>query len=183
MRPLGSRASECNQDFTPTTHRALKEQPLPLLTLDYAPECILLSMQTASIQIGELAKRTTLSIDAIRFYEKRQLLPKPARSTGGFRLYSTDDLERLLFIRQIHGLGFSLREIRELVELRTRKVDACETVRELLKHKLIVIRAKRRELEELETQLMTDLRKCNKELLHRRRHTPCACPVLDEVAK
>jgi MerR family transcriptional regulator, copper efflux regulator len=140
-------------------------------------------MQTAFIQIGELAKRTTLSIDAIRFYEKRQLLPKPPRSTGGFRLYSTDDLERLLFIRQIHGLGFSLREIRELVELRTRKVDACETVRELLKHKLIVIRAKRRELEELETQLMTDLRKCNKELLHRKRHTACACPVLDEVAK
>jgi MerR family transcriptional regulator, copper efflux regulator len=137
-------------------------------------------MQTAFIQIGELAKRTTLSIDAIRFYEKRQLLPKPPRSTGGFRLYSTDDLERLLFIRQIHGLGFSLREIRELVELRTRKVDACETVRELLKHKLIVIRAKRRELEELETQLMTDLRKCNKELLHRKRHTACACPVLDE---
>lgn len=140
-------------------------------------------MQTAFLQIGELAKRTTLSIDAIRFYEKRQLLPKPPRSTGGFRLYSTDDLERLLFIRQIHGLGFSLREIRELVELRTRKVDVCETVRELLKHKLILIRAKRRELEELEAQLRTDLKKCNKELLHRKRHAACACPVLDEVAK
>lgn len=140
-------------------------------------------MQAAPIQIGELAKRTALSIDAIRFYEKRQLLPKATRSTGGFRLYSTDDLERLLFIRQIHGLGFSLREIRELVELRTRKVDACETVRELLKHKLTVIRTKKRELEELESQLMTDLRKCNKELLHRKRHVACACPVLDEVAK
>ena len=135
------------------------------------------------IQIGELAKRTTLSIDAIRFYEKRQLLPKAARSAGGFRLYSTEDLERLLFIRQIHGLGFSLREIRELVDLRTRKVDACETVRKLLKHKLIVIRAKRRELQALESELMIDLRKCNKELLHRKRHTACACPVLDEVAR
>jgi DNA-binding transcriptional MerR regulator len=140
-------------------------------------------METQPIQIGELARRASLSVDAIRFYERRSLLPKAARSTGGFRLYSTDDLERLLFIRQIHGLGFSLREIRELVELRTRKVDACETVRELLKHKLTVIRAKRRELEELETQLMTDLRKCNKELLHRKRHTACACPVLDEAAK
>jgi DNA-binding transcriptional MerR regulator len=144
---------------------------------------MLSSMQAASIQIGELAKRTTLSVDAIRFYEKRQLLPKAARSTGGFRLYSTDDLERLLFIRQIHGLGFSLREIRELVDLRTRKVDACEAVRELLKHKLTVIRAKRQELQELESQLMSDLRKCNKELLHRKRHAACACPVLDEVAK
>ena len=171
--------------FAPTKRRnpCFKRTDSPLLTLDYAPECKLLSMQAASIQIGELAKRTTLSVDAIRFYEKRQLLPKAARSTGGFRLYSTDDLERPLFIRQIHGLGFSLREIRELVDLRTKKVDACETVRELLKHKLTDIRAKRRELEELETQLTADLRKCNKELLHRKRHTACACPVLDEVAK
>ena len=140
-------------------------------------------MQATSIQIGELAKRTALSIDAIRFYEKRQLLPKATRSSGGFRLYSTDDLERLLFIRQIQGLGFSLREIRELMDLRARKVDACETVRELLKHKLTIIRAKRRELQELESELMADLRKCNKELLHRKGHTACACPVLDEVAK
>jgi len=88
-------------------------------------------MQAASIQIGELAKRTALSIDAIRFYEKRQLLSKATRSSGGFRLYSTDDLERLLFIRQIQRLGFSLREIRELLDLRAKKVDACETVREL----------------------------------------------------
>jgi DNA-binding transcriptional MerR regulator len=140
-------------------------------------------MGTQPLQIGALAKRTSLSIDAIRFYERRALLPKAARSTGGFRLYSTDDLERLLFIRQIHGLGFSLREIRELVELRTRKVDACETVRQLLKHKLTVIRAKRRELQGLESQLTADLRKCNKELRHRKRHTACACPVLDEVTK
>lgn len=140
-------------------------------------------MGTQPIQIGELAKRTSLSVDAIRFYEKQDLLPRAARSSGGFRLYSRNDLERVLFIRQIHGLGFSLREIRELVELRTRKVDACETVRALLKRKLSVIRAKRRELEGLESQLMTDLRKCNKELLHRKRHTAGACPVLDEVAK
>ena len=140
-------------------------------------------METGSIQIGELAKRTSLSIDAIRFYEKRQLLPRATRSSGGFRLYSTYDLDRLLFIRQIQGLGFSLREIRELVDLRARKVDACETVRELLKHKLTIIRAKRRGLQELESELMADLRKCNKELLHRKRHTACACPVLDEVSK
>src|SRR5882724_207232 len=59
-------------------------------------------METQPIQIGELARRTSLSVDAIRFYERRDLLPKAARSTGGFRLYSTDDLERVLFIRQIH---------------------------------------------------------------------------------
>jgi DNA-binding transcriptional MerR regulator len=78
------------------------------------------------MQIGELAKRTTLTVDTIRFYERRQLLPKASRSTGGFRLYTTGDVEQLHFVRQMHELGFSLREIRELIELRTRKIAACE---------------------------------------------------------
>lgn len=140
-------------------------------------------MQTAVIQIGELAKRTTLSIDAIRFYEKRQLLPKAIRSSGGFRLYTTGDIERLGFVRQMHGLGFSLREIKELADLRTEKIEACESVRDLLKHRLNDVRRKLRELETLESQLVIDLRKCNKELKHRREHTASACPVLDGVAR
>jgi DNA-binding transcriptional MerR regulator len=135
----------------------------------------------AAMQIGELAKRTTLSIDAIRFYEKRELLPKATRSTGGFRLYTTGDVEQLQFIRQMHEMGFSLREIRELIELRTMKVAACESVRELLKDKLVDVRAKMHELQNLESELMADLRKCNKELKRRQRHAASACPVLEQV--
>jgi len=142
---------------------------------------MLMYVEMAAMQIGELAKRTTLSIDAIRFYEKRQLLPKAIRSSGGFRLYTTGDIEQLHFIRQMHELGFSLREIRELIDLRTRKVAACESVRELLKSKLVGVRAKLQELQKLESELMADLRKCNKELKHRQRHAASACPVLDEV--
>lgn len=138
-------------------------------------------MQTAVIQIGELAKQTTLSVDAIRFYEKRHLLPKAARSSGGFRLYTASDVDQLRFIRQMHELGFSLREIRELMELRTRKAAACESVRELFKHKLVAVRAKMRELRKLESDLMADLRKCNKEMKRRQRHAACACPVLEEA--
>jgi DNA-binding transcriptional MerR regulator len=139
-------------------------------------------MQTAALQIGALAKRTMLTVDAIRFYEKRHLLPKATRTAGGFRLYTTDDIDRLHFIRQMHGLGFSLREVAELVDLRARTIEACESVRELLKHKVADIRAKMRELQRLETELAADLRKCNKELKHRQRHVACACPVLEEVA-
>lgn len=138
-------------------------------------------MQTSGIQIGELAKQTTLTVDTIRFYEKRCLLPKAPRTSGGFRLYTPDDIERLQFIRQMHGLGFSLREIGELIDLRTRKIDACESVRELLKHKVADIRAKMRELQRLESELVADLQKCNKELKHRQRHAACACPVLEGV--
>jgi len=81
----------------------------------------------------------------------------------------------------MHELGFSLREIRELIDLRTRKVAACESVRELLKSKLVGVRAKLQELQKLESELMADLRKCNKELKRRQRHAASACPVLDEV--
>ena len=87
----------------------------------------------ATMQIGEVAKRISLTVDAIRFYERRKLLPKAVRSVGRFRLYGEGTIERLRFIQQMQGLGFSLREVGELIQLRERKVDACESVRELLK--------------------------------------------------
>jgi DNA-binding transcriptional MerR regulator len=134
------------------------------------------------MQIGEVAKRTALSVDAIRFYEKRKLLPKAVRSTGRFRLYGAGTIERLHFIQQMQGLGFSLREVGELIQLRGRKVDACESVKRLLQAKLIDVRAKVQELRHLESDIEMDLRKCSHELNHRRRHAACACPVLEEVA-
>jgi DNA-binding transcriptional MerR regulator len=136
----------------------------------------------AAIQIGEVAKRSSLTVDAIRFYEKRKLLPKADRSAGRFRLYGDGTIERLRFIQQMQGLGFSLREVGELIQLRERKVEACESVKELLGVKLIDVRAKLQELRHLESELETDLRKCNRELNHRRGHVAHACPVLEEVA-
>ena len=84
----------------------------------------------SAFQIGELAKRSHLSVDAIRFYERRKLLPIPIRTTGRFRLYTDNDVERLRFIRQMQTLGFSLTEITRLALLRTDKNHACESVRE-----------------------------------------------------
>jgi DNA-binding transcriptional MerR regulator len=109
-------------------------------------------------------------------------LPKAVRSAGRFRLYGASTVERLHFIQHMQGLGFSLREVGELVRLRERKVDACESVKELLNAKLTDVRAKLQELRHLESELETDLRKCNRELNHRRRHAACACPVLEDVA-
>jgi len=138
--------------------------------------------RTATMQIGELAKRTALTVDAIRFYEKRRLLPKPVRSAGRFRLYTDDDMERVRFIQQVQGLGFSLVEIRELIDLRTHRVDACESMRRLLNGKLSDVRAKMQELKGLESELTTDLRKCTQELKCRLRHAAGSCPVLEQVA-
>lgn len=137
----------------------------------------------APMHIGEVAQRASLTVDTIRFYEKSNLLPKAERSAGRFRLYTESALERIHFIRQMQRLGFSLREIRGLTQLRERKVDGCEWVQELLNAKLTDIRAKLNDLRLLESELEADLCKCNLELRHRRRHPARVCPVLEEAAR
>jgi len=130
------------------------------------------------MQIGKVAKLTALTVDAIRFYERRSLLPKPARTVGRFRLYTGDDVLRLDFIRRMQDLGFSLSEIKQLLELRERRLNACDEVSALLKTKLENVRSKISELQKLEVELAVDLRKCNRELKSREKHGPRSCPVL-----
>ena len=70
------------------------------------------------MQIGSVAKQIGLSVDAIRFYERNALLPRPPRTQGGFCQYAESDVETLAFIRRVQGLGFKLSKIRGLLELR-----------------------------------------------------------------
>jgi MerR family copper efflux transcriptional regulator len=64
-----------------------------------------------SLTIGRVAQQADVSIDTVRFYEQRGLLPKPARTATGYRLYSADTVDRLHFIRRSKALGFTLEEI------------------------------------------------------------------------
>ena len=135
-----------------------------------------------ALQIGDVAQETGLTVDAIRFYEKQSLLPRPARTAGGFRLYSGESVERLHFIQQAQTLGFSLAEIRELLLLRDEKLQACSHVRELLQRKLESVRQKIEQLQTLESDLKGALRNCDRSL---KRHTSVeeeCCPVLEQIA-
>jgi len=143
------------------------------------------SIQTAlqaTFQIGEVAKRTALSIDAIRFYERRKLLPTPIRSAGRFRLYTTGDIERLRFVQRMQRLGFSLEEVKQLMAIRADREHACASVRQFLKTKLEGLSTRIRDLQELETELRSDLGKCN-HALKRQRGKTCMCPVLEEIER
>lgn len=74
--------------------------------------------QTGStMHIGELAERTGLSLRTIRHYDAVGLLPATSRTEGGFRVYTEDDAERLMLIKQMKPLGFSLEEMAEIQEL------------------------------------------------------------------
>ena len=133
-----------------------------------------------TFQIGELSRRTALSIDAIRFYERRKLLPPASRSAGRFRLYRAEDIDRLRFVQRMQRLGFSLDEIRELTGIRADEAHACAAVRQFLKMKLAEVSGKIRELQQLRSELTTDLSKCDR-VLKQQRGKACTCPVLEEA--
>jgi DNA-binding transcriptional MerR regulator len=72
------------------------------------------------MQIGDVAERTGLSLRTIRHYEEVGLLPEAERSPGGFRLYGDDAVQRLLLLKQMKPLGFTLDEMRDMLEIRDR---------------------------------------------------------------
>lgn len=128
------------------------------------------------MQIGAVAKRVGLSVDAIRFYERNSLLPRPPRTLGGFRQYAERDVETLAFIRRVQSLGFKLREIRGFLRLRGNRLQPCSPVRRRLQEKLVDVRQKRADLQKLERELRSALRSCDKELRKSHAH----CPILRE---
>ena len=139
-------------------------------------------MATKGIQIGKVSEQTGLSVDAIRFYEKQQLLDRPPRTDGGFRIFMAEHVERIQFIRHAQDLGFSLPEIRELLVLQHDQGQACSHVRDLLQAKVAAVRNKIRELDILQRQLAKSLRKCERQLkVSGNSHKGC-CPVLEEIA-
>jgi DNA-binding transcriptional MerR regulator len=128
------------------------------------------------MQIGVVAKKIGLSVDAIRFYERNGLLPRPPRTAGGFRRYGENDVETLAFVRRVQGLGFKLSEIRGLLRLRGNRVQPCAPVRLRLKEKLADVQRKLSDLHKLDHELRLALRGCNKEMRKRHAH----CPILTD---
>jgi DNA-binding transcriptional MerR regulator len=134
-----------------------------------------------NLQIGEVARRTGLTVDAIRFYEKSGLLPHPARSMSGYRLYRASALEDLAFIQKAQRLGFSLDEIRQLFAIQRHPREVCSHVRDLIAQKLSTVRKKIEELRSLEAGLSDALKRCQRTMRPTTRHSGI-CPVLKEIA-
>jgi len=130
------------------------------------------------MQIGIVAKKVGLSVDAIRFYERNALLRRAPRTEGGFRQYGEDDLETLVFIRRVQSLGFKLDEIRSILSLRGSRLQPCAPVRRL-QEKLTDVQRKVADLQRLEGELRLALRSCDKEL----RKSPAHCPIFREKIK
>ncbi|WP_243663582.1 MerR family transcriptional regulator [Rhodothermus marinus] len=102
---------------------------------------------------GELARRVGVRPSTIRYYEQQGLLPAPARTARGYRIYTEDDVVRLRFIRRAQALGFSLRTIRELLQLEASGEQAAEVARAQALRHLQEVRRRLRDLQRLEAVL------------------------------
>ena len=113
------------------------------------------------LRIGELAKSPDCLLQTVRFYESEGLLLEPARSEGNFRLYDDVHLQRLLFIRRCRAKDMTLGEIRQLLSFRDRPELDCGEVNSLVDSHIAQVRAKIKELRELERELTELRRSCD----------------------
>ena len=88
------------------------------------------------LKIGEVSKRSGLGIEALRFYERSGLLERPLRTESGYRVYDEAVLERLAFIKQAQALGFSLDEVKRIMDDARAGKSPCDEVREILRRRL-----------------------------------------------
>lgn len=109
--------------------------------------------------IGTLAAETGTPVETIRYYERAGVIPRARRSTGGYRLYSSDDAQRLRFIRRARELGFSLQQARELAGLSRDPSQRCDGICNIAQAHLVAVEEKIRQLAEIRRKL-SKLAKC-----------------------
>jgi DNA-binding transcriptional MerR regulator len=114
------------------------------------------------LKIGEVSKRSGVGVEALRFYEKSGLLDRPSRTYAGYRVYGEDVLERLAFIRQAQALGFSLEEIRRIVEDARKGQSPCDEVREIVRRRMEELDGRLRELQKYRKELKQTLEEWDK---------------------
>lgn len=128
------------------------------------------------MKIGELATAADVSVQTVRYYERRGLLPEPERRASGYREYSPETIDRLHFIKRAQELGFTLSEIRELLELRLDPDTPAAAVKARAEAKIADIDHKLRELERIRHALVHLAGRC------RGGRGPAGdCPLLDAL--
>jgi MerR family mercuric resistance operon transcriptional regulator len=113
----------------------------------------------ALLTISGLAAAAEVSIETVRYYQRRGLLHQPARPPGGVRRYANADVGQLRFIKRAQAMGFTLEEIRSLIKLRAQ--DACRATRALAVSKLRMIDTKISELQQLREELAQLVAACD----------------------
>ena len=112
---------------------------------------------------GELARRTGVNIETIRYFETIGVLATPERTEGGHRIYNEGHVRTLGFVRRARNLGFTPQEVRAILALGGPGKACCDEVREIAQHHLATVRAKLADLAELEQLLTGTVEHCSGE--------------------
>ncbi len=127
------------------------------------------------LTIGQLAKRANVNVQTVRYYERRGLIPDPPRRESGYRLYSQNDIARIQFIKRAQELGFSLKEILELLFLRVDPDTTCGDVKRTAEAKIGEIEEKIRDLQKMKEALTKLAAAC------KGRGPTSECPILEAL--
>ncbi len=138
-------------------------------------------MNGSDLQIGEIAALSGVSVDTVRYYEKLKLLPLVARSSGGFRIFHSQTVERIRFIKQAQEMGFSLEEIKQLFS--SGGANQCRAVRKFLAEKISEMEAKIERIVNFKTVLAHHLSACDKELEAHGDESDCPLMITMEKIK
>jgi len=124
---------------------------------------------------GEIAEKAGVNPETLRYYERKELIPTPPRSDGGFRLYDDNYVDRLRFIQRAKDLGFTLAEIKDLLDLRVDEEATCQNVRARAEHKLDEVEEKIRDLQRIRKALSRLADACEED------GPTSDCPILDAI--
>jgi MerR family transcriptional regulator, copper efflux regulator len=127
------------------------------------------------LTIGQIAKRSGVGVETVRFYEHEGLIEDPPRRTSGYRQYSPDVIARIKFIKRAKELGFSLKEIRELLALRSDPKTTCSDIKQRAQAKLKDIEERLRDLKKMRDAISQLAAACDGS-------SPInECPILDAL--
>jgi len=127
------------------------------------------------LSIGQVARRAGVGVETVRYYEREGLLEEPPRRASGYRQYSEEVVKRLHFIKRAQKLGFSLKEITELLLLRVDAQNACEEVRQRTEAKIAEVERKLIELQRMRQALIQVAALCTGQ------GPSSGCPMLDAL--
>jgi DNA-binding transcriptional MerR regulator len=133
------------------------------------------------IRVGELAARADVGVQTLHYYERLGLLPKPTRSASNYRLYPSDALRRVQFIKKAQVLGFTLEEIKEVLCLRQQGRAPCRSVAEVAKRHFQELDARIAALQEYRRSLAVVVPKWEKETSRHRRCAGEFCDLIENL--
>ena len=136
-------------------------------------------MTENAFQIGEVSKRAGVTIDTVRYYEKRNLIHSSSRTYGGFRLFKSHTVEQIQFIKQAQEFGFSLDEIKGL--LGSGSAEECQKVRDLLNEKIFEVDEQIKKMKSFKKTLSSHLKACDEEL--EQKGQKANCPAFFEIKR